>query len=376
MIYLHIPYCKQKCTYCNFHFSTQLKGIDELLEMIKKELLLRQNELEEKTISSLYFGGGTPSIIGPEAIKGLIGEINKYFDFSSDIEITLEANPDDLTSEFLSEIALSPVNRLSIGTQSFFSKDLELMNRAHSATEAEDSIKRSQDVGLENISIDLIYGSPWSGMDIWVKNIEKTLALGVPHISSYALTVEEKTVLADWIQKGKIGIIQEDLQNEEFAYLSRTLQENGFTHYEISNFAKEGFYSRHNSSYWQARPYLGLGPSAHSYDGKRKRSWNVANNNHYTRDLLEGKLPIEREDLTDFEAYNERIMIGLRTKKGVDVNRLKLDFSLDITTHFDKMARQKESQGLLIQENGFLKIPYKHWFLADGIASDMFLVED
>ncbi|WP_100076667.1 radical SAM family heme chaperone HemW [Chryseobacterium camelliae] len=374
MIYIHIPFCKQKCSYCNFHFSTSLHGKDEMLAAMKKEIFLRKGELQDRNLKSLYFGGGTPSILSSDEIKSLIDEVLKYYSFEQDIEVTLEANPDDLDKTFLKGLSGSPVNRLSIGTQSFFEADLKLMNRAHTAHEAEDSIKRAQDFGFENLSIDLIYGSPTSGLEIWKENLHKTIALEVPHISSYALTVEPKTALENWIKKGKVSNPREEEQNSEFYYLSSFLKDHGFDHYEISNFAKPGFYSRHNSAYWKYNEYLGIGPSAHSYNGRDKRSWNIAHNQQYIQKLSSGILAKEEEILSEKDQFNEMIMIGLRTVWGVDLDQLKTKFSGAILENFNAGIRQKMRDGILIMENNHLKIPEKHWFIADGIAADLFMV--
>lgn len=374
MIYIHIPFCKQKCSYCNFHFSTSLNFKDEMLAAMKKEIFLRKDELQNKNLQSLYFGGGTPSILKADEIKSLIDEVLKYFSFNADIEITLEANPDDLNHTFLKELASSPVNRLSIGTQSFFEEDLKLMNRAHTASEAESSIKRAQDFGLENISIDLIYGSPSSNLEIWKENLNKTIALEVPHISSYALTVEPKTALENWIDKGKVNSPKESEQNREFFYMKDFLKDHGFDHYEISNFGKPGFHSKHNSSYWKYQEYLGIGPSAHSYNGNDLRSWNVANNQQYIKKLDLNVLAKEEEILSQKDQFNEMLMIGLRTMWGVDVSKLKEKFSGEIWEHFQNEIKPKLEEGVLAIENNHLKIPEKHWFMADGIASDLFMV--
>ncbi|MEN5309664.1 radical SAM family heme chaperone HemW [Chryseobacterium cucumeris] len=374
MIYIHIPFCKQKCSYCNFHFSTSLNFKDDMLRAMKTEILLRKDELQNKNLKSLYFGGGTPSILSVDEISSLIDDVLKYFSFENDIEVTLEANPDDLDKDFLKQLAGTPVNRLSIGTQSFFEEDLKLMNRAHNASEAESSIKRAQDFGFENLSIDLIYGSPTSNLEIWKENLNKTIALEVPHISSYALTVEPKTALESWISKGKIKSPKEEEQNSEFYYLSDFLKDNGFEHYEVSNFAKPGFYSRHNSAYWKYNEYLGIGPSAHSYNGFDVRSWNVANNQQYIKKLNDKLLAKEEEILSHEDQFNEMIMIGLRTIWGVDLESLKNKFSDRMLEHFQRESKFKIEEGILIIENEHLKIPEKHWFMADGIASDLFIV--
>ncbi len=374
MMYIHIPFCKQKCSYCNFHFSTSLNFKDEMIAAMKKEIFLRKDELENKNLHSLYFGGGTPSILSGDEIKSFMDEVLKYFSFNADIEVTLEANPDDLDKNFLKQISNSPINRLSIGTQSFFDEDLRLMNRAHNASDAEGSIKRAQDFGFENLSIDLIYGSPTSNLEIWKQNLNKTIALEVPHISSYALTVEPKTALEKWILNGKVPYPKEEEQNREFYYMIDFLKDHSFEHYEISNFAKKGFHSKHNSAYWKYNEYLGIGPSAHSYNGFDARSWNVANNQQYIKKLNSNILAKETEILSSKEQFNEMIMIGLRTTWGVDLESLNNKFKEDILDPFQKQIQQKIADGILIQENNHLKIPEKHWFMADGIASDLFQV--
>lgn len=341
---------------------------------MKKEISLRKDELQNKSLQSLYFGGGTPSILSPDEINRVIDEVLKYFSFENDIEITLEANPDDLDKNFLKGLSGSPVNRLSIGTQSFFDDDLKLMNRAHNASEAESSIKRAQDSGFENLSIDLIYGTPTSNFEIWKENLNRAIALQVPHISSYALTVEPKTALESWISKGKIISPKEEEQNKEFYYLSDFLKDNGFDHYEVSNFAKPGFYSRHNSAYWKYKEYLGIGPSAHSYNGFDVRSWNIANNQQYIKKLNSNLPAKEEEILSQEDQYNEMIMIGLRTIWGVDLESLNHKFPGKILEHFQNEIKQKQQEGILVIEDNHLKIPEKHWFMADGIASDLFIV--
>ena len=345
-----------------------------MISALKKEIYVRKNELENKTLKSLYFGGGTPSLLHVDELKSLIDEVLKHFSFDSEIEITLEANPDDLDQTFLKELSQTPINRLSIGTQSFFDEDLKMMNRAHNSGEAESSIKRAQDFGFENISIDLIYGSPTSNFEIWKKNLRKTIELEVPHVSSYALTIEPKTVLNTWISQGKIAAPKEAEQHEEFFYMTDFLKNHGFDHYEISNFGKPGFHSKHNSSYWKYQEYLGIGPSAHSYNGRNERGWNVANNQLYINSLHQNKLAKETEILSEKDQFNEMLMIGLRTIWGVDLSSLKEKFSTELLEYFQNEIKNKLEDGILSIENNHLKIPEKHWFLADGIASDLFMV--
>ncbi len=374
MIYFHIPFCKQKCSYCNFHFSTSLTHKDALLQAIHTELDLRHTELDEKPIQSIYFGGGTPSLLEVDELSKLLEQTQRYFDWDKSIEITLEANPDDLSAPFLKALAKTPINRLSIGTQSFFTDDLVLMNRAHTAGEALDSIKRSQDYGFENLSIDLIYGAMTSSMEIWESNLKTARSLEVPHISAYALTVEPKTVLSHWVQEKIVPAPSQALQNDQFHYMAQYLKREGLSHYEISNFALPGYESRHNSAYWNYSPYLGLGPSAHSYDGKSRRCWSVANNTQYIKSLAQGSLPLEIELLEEKDRYNEMLMIGLRTKKGVDLSRLKTEFSSELLAHFGNELTPKIDNGYLEIQGDYLVIPSEHWFMADGIASDLFKV--
>lgn len=374
MIYIHIPFCKQKCSYCNFHFSTSLNLKEAMLSAIKKELFLRHHELENKTLKSLYFGGGTPSILSYEEIQSLMDEVLKYFDFGENIEITLEANPDDLSQKFLKNLKKSGISRLSIGTQSFHDDDLKLMNRAHNASEAESSIKRAQDIGFENISIDLIYGSPTSDFEIWKQNLNKAVELEVPHISSYALTIEPRTALQNWISKGKIAEPKEEIQNKDFYYMSDFLKSNGFDHYEISNFGKPKYHSQHNTAYWKYQPYLGIGPSSHSYNGSNIRSWNVANNNLYIKKLNENQLPLEKEILSEKDQYNEMVMIGLRTSIGLDINKLNEKFSEKIQKEFEELIVPKLEENILFIENHHLKIREEEWFFADGIAAGLFIL--
>lgn len=341
---------------------------------MKKELKLRYAELQNQILPSLYFGGGTPSVLDIRDIQSLIDEVLKYFDFDRNIEITLEANPDDLDSKFLKELSQTAINRLSIGIQSFDDKDLKLMNRVHNASQAESAIKRAQDFGFENQSIDLIYGSPVSDFKIWKENLHKTIAFQIPHISSYALTIEPKTALNSWMKKKKIPAPKEALQSKEFYYMTEFLKDQGMHHYEISNFAKPGWESRHNSAYWEHREYLGIGPSAHSYNGSNQRSWNIANNSLYIKKISENQQPIEIENLTEKDQFNEMLMIGLRTAKGVNIKQLNTLFSDKILEHYRKEVKKKLKYGQLTIEQDFLKIPEKHWFMADGIASDLFII--
>lgn len=347
---------------------------DEMLSAMRKEIELRKDELKNKMLKSLYFGGGTPSILSVNEIEGLIGQVQKYFSFDKNIEITIEANPDDVNESFVKDLKSTPVNRFSLGIQSFFDEDLKFMNRAHTASEAENSIKLLQNFGFDNINIDLIYGVPTSSFEQWKNNLDKAVELEIQHISSYALTVEPKTALNQWIKKKPNLFPKESVQSRDFFYMVEFLQENEFQHYEISNFSKENYHSKHNSSYWNYSPYLGIGPSAHSYDGDRFRSWNIANNAKYIKLLAESRLAYEKEVLTIKDCYNEMIMLGLRTDKGLDMAKMQRVFSEKIMSDFYKSIVPKVNEHILIIKDNYLKINKKHWFLADGIASDLFIL--
>ncbi|EKB61202.1 hypothetical protein HMPREF9700_00697 [Bergeyella zoohelcum CCUG 30536] len=339
---------------------------------MKKELQMRAKELENETLKTLYFGGGTPSVLTVEQITELINEVQKYFHFSQEIEITLEANPDDLSKEYLEQLSLSPMNRLSIGIQSFHASDLEMMNRAHTPEQALEAVKNAQSFGFDNISIDLIYGNPTADFEVWKRNLETIVALDIPHISAYALTVEPKTALENWVKRKKVAAPDDEIQQQQFEYMISFLEAHGYQQYEISNFAKPNFHSKHNSAYWQHLPYLGIGPSAHSFDGKNKRSWNIANNAKYIQTLEKEMLPSESELLSMEDAYNERMMIGLRTAMGVDIEQIYTYFPETIVRYFEKKKAEKIRFGELVEREGRLCIPKEKWFFADGIAADMF----
>ena len=371
-IYIHIPFCKQACHYCDFHFSTSLKKKDEMILALAKEIALRKNEAEKETIETIYFGGGTPSILSAEDIKLLIDEVYKNYKVVENPEITVEANPDDLTEERIIELSKNRVNRLSIGIQSFFEDDLKMMNRAHNSNEASNCLEIATKY-FDNISLDLIYGIPGMSNEKWKQNIEKALSYNIPHISSYALTVEPKTALETFIKKGIIKEPNDELAQEHFHILVETLQEKGFIHYELSNFGKENYFSKNNSSYWLGKNYIGIGPSAHSYNGI-SRSWNIANNSLYIKSIQENKLPLTSEELTEEDSYNEYIMTGLRTIWGVSLERIESEFGQEFLNYLNKQSQRFLDDGLLNIENNILKTTKKGKFLCDGIASDLFLV--
>tara|TARA_B100000809_G_scaffold266910_1_gene332867 strand:+ start:1417 stop:2541 length:1125 start_codon:yes stop_codon:yes gene_type:complete len=371
-IYIHIPFCKQACYYCDFHFSTSIKRKDELLAAICSEIQLRKSEISG-AIKTIYFGGGTPSLLNKEEIDLLIAEVYKNFDVEENIEITLEANPDDLTKDKIFQLSETKINRLSIGVQSFFEEDLKLMNRAHSEKEAKESILEAKQY-FDNISIDLIYGVPGMSNQRWEQNLEVALSLQVPHISSYALTVEPKTAFESFIKKGKISPTLDSDFKEQYELLLSTMKEAGFVNYEFSSFSKEGYFSKNNTAYWQGKTYLGVGPSAHSFDGKY-RSWNVSNNIRYIQSISEEKLPIERELLSVKDRYNEYIMIGLRTMWGVSLIKIETDFGKNFVQYALNQAQKAIEDELVILKEDNLTISEKGKFLSDGIASNLFMVE-
>jgi oxygen-independent coproporphyrinogen-3 oxidase len=369
-IYIHIPFCKQACYYCDFHFSTSLKKKDELLAALKKELQLRKNEFVDITVETIYFGGGTPSLLSQKELEEILESVYDNYSIVDNPEITLEANPDDLSKSKILDLSKSAVNRLSIGIQSFFDKDLKLMNRAHSAVEAELSLELARNY-FNNISIDLIYGIPGASNEQWAQNIEKALSFKVPHISSYALTVEPKTALASFIKKGLVENVDDEKAHDQFHLLKAKLEDEGFVHYELSNFGKEGYFSQNNSAYWQGKPYLGIGPSAHSFNGIQ-RGWNVRNNIKYIKALQQNQLPIEQETLTTTDRYNEYIMTGLRTIWGVSLDKIKNDFGTNYLDYLFEQAQVFINEHLLYIDDSHLRVTKKGQFLSDGIASQLF----
>lgn len=371
-VYIHIPFCKQACHYCDFHFSTNMGKKEAMVLALVKELELRKEEFKDEVVETIYFGGGTPSVLNTSEIDCIIEAVTANYLVAPDPEITLEANPDDLSEEKIKELAKSPINRLSIGIQSFFEEDLKMMNRAHNAQEAEECIAFAQNY-FDNISIDLIYGIPGMTNKRWISNIEKALAFGVPHISSYALTVEPKTALKSFMDKGLIPPVDDELAEAHFHILVQKLEEAGFVNYEISNFGKPDYFSRNNTAYWRGKKYLGIGPSAHSYDGIR-RGWNINNNTKYLKAIAQGELPMEIEVLSKTDRYNEYVMTGLRTIWGVSLDKIKTEFGQKYFAHLQEQARRKLEDGLLYLEKDHLLVTKKGKFLSDGIAADLFLV--
>ncbi|MAU26338.1 MAG: coproporphyrinogen III oxidase [Muricauda sp.] len=371
-IYIHIPFCKQACHYCDFHFSTSLKKKEAMVECLTKEIELRKHEMNGEVIKTIYFGGGTPSVLTIDELRFLIDAVYENFNVSDSAEITLEANPDDLSRNRIFQLSHSPVNRLSIGVQSFFEEDLKLMNRAHDSREAEDCIREAKKY-FGNISIDLIYGIPGMDNHRWKANIEKALSFGIPHISSYALTVEPRTALKKFIEKGIVEDVDDEQAQEQFQMLLWMLEENGFVNYEISNFGKPGFFSENNTAYWQGKKYVGIGPSAHSFDGQ-KRGWNIRNNHKYIEALEMGKLTIEYETLSTTDRYNEYVMTGLRTIWGVSLKKVENDFGQNYRQYLEQQAQKYVGKHLLFLDGDILLATKKGKFLVDGIASDLFML--
>ncbi len=369
-IYIHIPFCKKACHYCNFHFSTTQATKPAMVAAIAKETALRKNYLTD-TVTTIYFGGGTPSLLTFEELQAILHNIRHYFNITIDAEITLEANPDDISRDKLLEWKQAGINRLSIGIQSFFEEDLVWMNRTHTALQGKECIRLARENGFSNLTIDLIYGTPGLTNDRWLSNIDTAITLGVPHISAYALTVEPKTALDQLIQKGKKEDIDPDLQAGHFEILTEKLAEAGFEHYEISNFAKPGFRSKHNSSYWQGQPYLGLGPSAHSFNGTT-RQWNISNNALYLQFLEKDTIPAESENLTPIQQLNEYIMTSLRTMEGCSLSLIEEKWGMEVKSAIKSASGKYLSEGYLISQNDTLVLSSKGKFLADGIAANLF----
>ena len=371
-IYIHIPFCKQACHYCDFHFSTSLKKKDEMVLALAKEIALRKSEFNDEIVETIYFGGGTPSILEISDIRLLIDTVYQNYKVIENPEITVEANPDDLTETRIIELANNQINRLSIGIQSFFEDDLKLMNRAHNSEEAKKCLEIATRY-FDNISIDLIYGVPDMSNEKWLQNLETALSFNVPHISSYALTVEPKTALHTFIQKGIIPQPDDEVAQEHFHLLVDKLEENGFIHYELSNFGKPTYFSKNNSSYWLGKKYIGIGPSAHSYNGI-SRSWNISNNTLYLKSIAENILPSETETLTKTDRYNEYVMTGLRTIWGISLDRIEREFGKTYLNYLNKQSYNYIEDHFLFVDDNILRTTKIGKFLSDGIASDLFLL--
>jgi len=372
-IYIHIPFCKQACNYCDFHFSTTLKMKASFVDALLIEIDLRKTVFDQETIHSIYFGGGTPSLLSDLDLARIFDKIYSSFLVSPMAEVTLEANPDDLSRSKIVQLKNTPINRLSIGIQSFRDQDLKFMNRAHNSKEALNSIKMCKQEGFTNLSIDLIYGTPGMDNSAWLENLNTAFDLNIPHVSSYALTVEPKTQLHYQILNKTVPNVSENNSAEQFSVLMNQMSKNGYEHYEISNFCKPGAYSKHNSSYWKKDRYLGLGPSAHSfYDNKRL--WNVSNNAQYIKSLKVNNLPLQEETLTLENRYNEYVMTSLRTIWGCSIPIIQKDFSNELAVYFRKEINEYVKENYVFVKNEVYYLSESGKLLADKITADLFKV--
>jgi oxygen-independent coproporphyrinogen III oxidase len=374
-LYFHIPFCKQACHYCDFHFSTNQTLKQELVNQLAEELSLQKDYLEGEPIETIYLGGGTPSLLTAQELELLFTAIQKNYQVATDIEVTLEANPDDLNSQKLNELKAAGVNRLSIGIQSFDENVLTFINRAHTATEALGCVDAAHKAGINNISIDLIYSIPGQDDNMLQKNLATALALRPNHISAYSLTVEEKTVFGRWASKGKLLAMEEDQSAQQFELVMDLLTQNGYQHYEISNYCLPGFQSKHNTSYWKGKKYLGLGPSAHSYNGGT-RQFNISNNHLYIKSIQKGIVPFEREELTNENKINEYLITSLRTEWGCNLNYLIEQFGYDLATHNKPYLNQLVANSLINLSENTITLTRAGKLLADRIASDLFVALD
>ncbi len=368
-IYIHIPFCKQKCSYCDFHFSTTYHSYrKEMIENIVSEIEERKSELNH--IETIYFGGGTPSLLEANELNSILQSIYTHFSVDEEAEITLEANPDDITIEKLKFWRKYGINRLSIGLQSFKSFDLKWMNRAHNVEEAENCIELAQQEGYLNLTVDLIYGLPQLTLDEWQHHIQKLINLKVPHISAYCLTVEKQTALSNWVKNGKIKPAKEEEQSQQFELLSQLLQKNGYEQYEISNFCLPNYESKHNSSYWKGKHYIGIGPSAHSFNGKERR-WNIANNQIYIKKKSQNEVYFEKENLSPKDNFNELILTGLRSKYGVSI--IKLQEITQISSEFFDKINNFKAKKWMIEKKGTIYLTQEGKLMADYISSELFI---
>ena len=370
-IYIHIPFCKQSCHYCNFHFSTSTKNKEEVLDAIENEIK-QKGQATNEAISTIYFGGGTPSILDVNEINSIINRIHKEFNVESEAEITIEANPDDLNKEKIINLSLTEINRLSIGVQSFIDKELKIMNRAHDSKKALNSIEISKKY-FNNISIDLMYGVPESTLESWTYNLDTVSQFDINHISSYALTLEPKTALESFVRKLVVEMPEEELVYDQYNLINKKLEPLGFINYEVCSFAKENFFSKNNSAYWLRKKYIGIGPSAHSFDGK-SRSWNISNNKKYIDQIKKGKSFYKKEKLSKVDQYNEYVMTGFRTIWGVSANFIENNFNSKFKNYFTDRIQKHIDQKNIIVKDDIYTTTNEGRFLADGISSDLFLV--
>ncbi len=370
-IYIHIPFCKQACTYCNFHFSTSLRSKDAMIQSIIKEVVLKSIDYKE-TIETIYFGGGTPSILSIQEINQIISKIFKNYNVSDYVEITLETNPDDITENKLAKIADTKINRLSIGVQSFIEKELIMMKRIHNSIEAQKSVELSLKF-FNNISIDLIYGVPESDMKSWKSNMDISLKFDLNHYTAYALTLEPKTILKKYTDNNIIEKLDDDVVYDQYYFTNKIFSEKDYINYELSSYAKKGFFSKNNSGYWLRKKYIGVGPSAHSFDGE-KRTWNLSNNTKYINAINNGQDFFQSEYLSIIDKYNEYIMTGLRTVWGVSLKYLEVEFGEKYKEFFVEKSRKYFDLNYLRKENNIVTTTIEGRFLADGISSDLFVI--
>lgn len=373
-IYIHVPFCKTRCIYCDFYTGTDTSRQQAYIDAVSRELSLRKDYVEEEVINTIYFGGGTPSQLSQKDFIQIFDAIYKNYNIANDAEITFEANPDDLTANYFDEIKSLPFNRLSMGLQSFEDHELKFLNRRHSGQAAIDAVKRAQDQGFSNMSVDLIYGLPNQTLDIWSRNIEKVISLDIQHLSAYHLIYEERTKLYRMLERKEVNQVDEDLSNDMFSLMISELRRVGFEHYEISNFAKNGLYSKHNTSYWLGELYLGIGPSAHSFN-RKSRSWNIASLARYIKALDNNKLDSEVEILDDKTQYNDYILTGMRTKWGVDLQTLELRFGSKMLDYCLKFVKPHIDANFVRNEDGTLILTDKGVFVSDAIMRDMMFVE-
>ncbi len=374
-LYIHIPFCRQACHYCDFHFSTNLKTKADLVAALCREIQLRQDYLADQTISTLYLGGGTPTLLEPSEIEILFETVKKYFHLSAQAEVTIEANPDDLSAAKLGDLRNLGFNRLSLGVQSFHDPHLQYLNRSHDASQALETLEAARRAGFDNINLDLIYAIPAPGHEIWEADLRQALSFGVEHISAYCLTIEEKTVFGRWLQQQKIPAIDEEFASEQFFILEERLLEAGYRAYEIANFALPTYESQHNSNYWSKGNYLGIGPSAHSYD-QNSRQYNISNNIKYIRALQQDQLPYEREVLSPIQQVNEYIMTSLRTIWGCDLAEIHSRFGVDLWKRQQGYLQIALERGWLRKEGSVLKLNRSGKLLADEITASLFLEEE
>lgn len=372
-IYIHIPFCKSRCIYCDFFTSTNESEMDSYVEALCKEIVLRKGELANDYVKTIYFGGGTPSRLNESHFQQIFGAISENYKLSNEMEVTIEANPDDLSHTYVDMLRELPFNRISIGIQSFDDQELNFLSRRHDANEAIQAVKYCQEKGFNNISIDLMYGLPNQTLAIWKRNLQQAIDLNIQHISAYHLIYEEKTRLYSLLQAGKVNPVDDDCSLQMFETLINTLTDADFEHYEISAFAKQGFISQHNSSYWTGLKYLGFGPSAHSFDGEH-RWWNVSSLPKYIAGINSLSPNIEKEDIDLTTKYNEYIITGLRTVWGIDLDVMKTNFGDELYAYFLQNAQRYFNLNYLKKEETTITLTKKGIFISDGIMSDLMKV--